>query len=598
MASTRSTVPAPTTATPIATTTTTTLGQPPLPLPPVNVPPLPLPPVNLTAPTISGTPTYGQTSDGTWLDSPTSYAYQLQDCDSSGNACSAISGATSSSYTLQVPDVGHTIRSVVTASNSAGSASATSAPTAVVSAPPAPTASFTYSPTAPVTGVSVHLDGSTSTCPGMPCTYTWADDPPSGGGTPLGSGQTLNVTFTSPGTKYVTLTVTVALSRSASVEHDVVVTTAAPTNTAQPTISGTAQQGHTLTASNDSWTGGPTSHSYQWQDCDSSGQRCTNITGGSASAYTLSGTDVGHTVRVAVTASNARGSATATSPPTAVVFAAAPPPPSNTSAPVITGTAQQGQALSVSNGSWTNSPNGFAYSWEDCDPSGASCTTIAGAESNAYMLGNGDVGHTVRAIVTASNAGGSASATSAQTAVVTATALARTSTARPQITGTTTQGDTLKTSNGSWTGSPSQYSYAWQDCDTSGASCTSIAGATSNSYTLQSSDVGDTIVATVTATNGAGSAQATSPSVGPVAAAQTQNGCLPQPSACGYPDATNAGLAGCPALAHQSGFTASTPGATYSNMDISGTVTVTAPNVTFNCVRSRTTTLRATTDTS
>ncbi len=75
-----------------------------------------------------------------------------------------------------------------------------------------------------------------------------------------------------------------------------------------------------------------------------------------------------------------------------------------------------------------------------------------------------------------------------------------------------------------------------------------------------------------------------SPQPGGSGVTQTSN-CLPTPSACGYPDGTNSGIAGCPALTPSGGFTASTPGATYSNMDISGEVMVTAPNVTFNCVR-------------
>ena len=51
-----------------------------------------------------------------------------------------------------------------------------------------------------------------------------------------------------------------------------------PVNTAPPTISGTAQQGQTLTESHGAWTNSPTSYTYQWLQCDSTGN-CTTITG-------------------------------------------------------------------------------------------------------------------------------------------------------------------------------------------------------------------------------------------------------------------------------------------------------------------------------
>lgn len=101
------------------------------------------PPANTALPTVSGTPEEAQVltaSAGSWSGSPTGYAYQWQSCASTGAACSAISGATSASYTAQTADVGSTLRVVITASNSAGSASAASAATAVVAAAPvAPT---------------------------------------------------------------------------------------------------------------------------------------------------------------------------------------------------------------------------------------------------------------------------------------------------------------------------------------------------------------------------------------------------------------------------------------------------------------------------
>ena len=94
--------------------------------------------------------------------------------------------------------------------------------------------------------------------------------------------------------------------------------------------------------------------------------------------------------------------------------------PANTAPPTISGTAQDAQTLSASRGSWSGSPGGYAYQWRRCDTSGAGCTSISGATASSYRLVSGDVGATIRVIVTATNPAGSSSATSNQTAVVAA----------------------------------------------------------------------------------------------------------------------------------------------------------------------------------
>ncbi|MFZ1997338.1 MAG: hypothetical protein WAU75_24690 [Solirubrobacteraceae bacterium] len=286
----------------------------------------------------------------------------------------------------------------------------------------------------------------------------------------------------------------------------------APVNIAAPVVSGTAQQGQTLTTSNGSWTNSPTSYSYQWQDCNSSGVSCTNITAATGHTYALSSGDVGHRVRAVATATNGGGSASAPATVTDTVTGSTPNPPSNSAPPVIGGTTQQGQTLSTTNGSWTNSPSSFAYRWKDCNGSGAACTNISGATSSSYTLTTSDVGHTVLVAVSAANAGGSASASSNATGVVTVASdpSPPSNTAGPAVSGTPQQGQTLSTSNGSWTNSPTSWGYQWQDCTSSGAACANISGATSSSYTLVANDVGHTIVAVVTATNAAGSGSASS----------------------------------------------------------------------------------------
>jgi hypothetical protein len=194
--------------------------------------------------------------------------------------------------------------------------------------------------------------------------------------------------------------------------------------------------------------------------------------------------------------------------------------PINTAAPSVSGTATQGQTLATSNGSWLDSPTSYAYQWEDCSSSGSNCAHISGATSHNYALSVGDVGHTIRAIVTATNGSGSASATSSASGVVAAAPApaAPVSSGAPVVSGTAQEGDTLTTSNGSWSNAPSSFAYQWEDCDGSGASCTAISGARSSSYALGSGDVGHTVRSVVTGSNAGGSGSATSGATGVVSA--------------------------------------------------------------------------------
>jgi hypothetical protein len=84
--------------------------------------------------------------------------------------------------------------------------------------------------------------------------------------------------------------------------------------------------------------------------------------------------------------------------------------------PAVTGTPQQGQSLSASNGTWGNTPTGYAYQWQDCDPTGVTCTDIADATGQTYLVQPSDVGETLRVRVTATNRFGSTMSTSTVTA--------------------------------------------------------------------------------------------------------------------------------------------------------------------------------------
>jgi DNA-binding beta-propeller fold protein YncE len=82
----------------------------------------------------------------------------------------------------------------------------------------------------------------------------------------------------------------------------------------------------------------------------------------------------------------------------------------------------------------------------------------------------------------------------------------------PKLSGTAAVGVRMSVSNGAWSNSPVVYAYQWEDCNYEGKACTPIPGASNANYTPASSDVGHTLIAHVTATNGGGSVVASSAS--------------------------------------------------------------------------------------
>ena len=371
---------------------------------------LPLAPVNTGAPAITGTAQQGQTlttSNGTWSNTPTMFGYQWERCTTT---CAAITGATGSTYTLVAADVGATIEAQVSATNAGGT------------------------------------------------------------GGPVASAATAAV---------------IAL---------------APVNSGGlPTISGTAQQGQTLTATTGAWLNTPTSFTYQWLRCTVT---CAAITGSTATTYVVAAADVGAELEVQVTAVNTGGSAIATSVPTATVT---PPPPAPIGAPSITGTLRQGNVLTEVHGQWTNTPTSFAYQWMRCDAAGANCAAIAGATAQTYTLTATDVGATLVVRETATNAGGSGTAASALTGTVMSPANVipvPTIGSPPGLSGIAQQGQTLRESHGTWNFNPGSFEYQWVRCQ--GAGCTNIAGANGQTYALTAADVGQTVAVFETAVNGGG----------------------------------------------------------------------------------------------
>jgi len=171
---------------------------------------------------------------------------------------------------------------------------------------------------------------------------------------------------------------------------------AAPSNTVVPVITGTPEQGSTLTVSQGTWTPSTgVTFSYQWY------RSTTPITGATNNQYVVTASDVGQTIKCLVSAENSsydsptsvftNSTSTVTSPYTA---------PTNTVAPSITGTLNAGQTLTCSTGTWTGtSPITYQYQWQWSHVS----LNITGANTNTYVVSSQDVGRTLCCLVTATN---------------------------------------------------------------------------------------------------------------------------------------------------------------------------------------------------
>ncbi len=178
----------------------------------------------------------------------------------------------------------------------------------------------------------------------------------------------------------------------------------APVNTVAPAITGTTTEGSALTCSNGTWTGTATiTFTRAW--------RKNGVPNGSTGAqYTVAHGDIGATIDCVVTADNgAVGTVDATS--NGVVGTTANPV--NTVAPVISGSAPSGSTLTSTTGTWTGSATiVFSYQWKRG-------VTNVGTNSNTYVTQVADEGSAMTCVVTGTNAGTPASATSNSISVTT-----------------------------------------------------------------------------------------------------------------------------------------------------------------------------------
>jgi len=169
----------------------------------------------------------------------------------------------------------------------------------------------------------------------------------------------------------------------------------APVNTVAPNVTGSAYVGDLLTTTDGTWSGTPTSFSYQWK------RGATNI-GTNANTYTLVSADANLNITCVVTATNATGSTNATSN---VFVPSALFAPTNITPPEIDGTIfwVAGETISFTGNTWDGNPVAtLTYQWLRNNGN------ITGETNNTYLLDVADSGQSIRVKCTATNTQGTA----------------------------------------------------------------------------------------------------------------------------------------------------------------------------------------------
>jgi len=152
----------------------------------------------------------------------------------------------------------------------------------------------------------------------------------------------------------------------------------------------------------------------------------------------------------------------------------------------ITGTAQVGTQLSAVLGATTGTITTTSYQWRRADTSGGTYSDIASATGSTYTPVSGDGGKYIRVVVTVSNTGGSATATSAATGQVAST-VTLTTPAAPTVSATS---NTLKSINVSWSAITNASSYTLRLHNSGGTliATTGLTGRTGTSATITTSN--------------------------------------------------------------------------------------------------------------
>jgi hypothetical protein len=423
-----------------------------------------------------------------------------------------IAAATVPTYTIPLGDEGARLRIVITATNVDGTSAASSAAVGPVAANPPVNSAVPAVTGTPKRGATLTTNAGSWSGAGTLYTYQWQRDTGSGFGDIAGATRNTYVLTAADGGARLRSKVTATNPDAAvSVTSNEVgpVVADAPVNTAAPKVTGTAQRTKPLSATAGTWTGAGNVYAYQWQRDAGSGWE--DIPDATATIYSPTADDLGLTIRVEVTATNADGSAESVSAPTAAVGITVPV---NGALPTVSGLTRTGLVVSSTSGTWTPAGATYAHQWQRNGANG--WEDIPGATAAAYTLTDDDAGLKVRSKVTATNGDGSTAAFAKEIGPVLPTPA---NSVAPAVTGTLTDAATLSASTGTWASAGNlthTFKYQWVRCpvaavNAGSAGCLPLSGATNATYVAAGADVGSKLGVRVTATNTQGVA-ATAPS--------------------------------------------------------------------------------------
>ena len=432
---------------------------------------------NTGLPAISGAAVPGTTlhaSDGTWTPSDgLSFTYQWFDGG-------VVPISTSSDYQVQPGDVGKQLTVTVTASRDGyQSASATSDPVTVQSEAVSLSGTPTVTGTAEIGG-TLTVSGVTPDPADAVLHYQWRRD-----GSPVGTDSASYALGDDDGGTNITVTLTG--KKSGLADSDAVVSAAVAvakgtiTHTGSTAVTGTAEVGQLLTAPTLSWTPADVTIDYQWL------RDGATIGGATGSTYSVAAGDAGSKLSVRMVATREHyDSATVVSDETSAVPEPVVPSVSNVTAPTVRGTAQVGQRLTATAGTWDPSDVTLTFQWL------RNGVAIPRATSTSYVLTATDLGKLITVRVTATKSG-MTTATADSTPPL-KIAAGKISGAKPKIKGKAKPGKKLKAVAGKTSPSGVKVKYQWL------RNGKVIKKATKASYKLTKKDKGKKISVRVTRT--------------------------------------------------------------------------------------------------